>query len=58
MVEIFSHLELGELSHLFQNSVSEERALKKFPIWDKSAIIMQYSFIDLFIKNHRNKLMK
>ena len=46
MVEIFSHLEL------------EERALKKFPIWDKSAIIMQYSFIDLFIKNHRNKLMR
>lgn len=36
--------------------LSEERALEKCPISDKVVIITKYSFINLSIKNHRNKM--
>ena len=40
----------------FTNFVSEERALEKCSVCDKVAILTKYSFIDLSIKSHRNKV--
>ena len=37
--------------------VSEERALEQCAICDELAILTKYSFIDLSIKSHSNKVV-